>query len=1133
MLPHAVRLFGRPVLELDGRRRYFTATQVDQLLAHLAFHGDWVTRDDLIFLFWPDRVDRVGRRNLRKLLHRARQESGGIEAEGDLVRWLVSTDVQTWREAMHEQDLQLALALCTRPLLEGLEVNATAEFGDWLEAERSQMQHQLRDRVVARCQHLERDAPEDAVALATALLTLDPLHERAVQCRLRALARAGRYDALEVTYRAFAERLEADVGLEPEEATRALSLATGLAKAADDEVALPVVVRPRQIPWGSTSFVARRTELAQLDECLSSALAGQGGVVAVEGEAGVGKTRLIEQFLSQAPDGLATFAARCYERDLSAPLEPIRTALDVWDDAAPARPSEELRFGNSEPRDRGNVLRDLTSRLLAAAAVHGGAILFIDDLQWADAATLEFLSYAANRVQDEPVLIVVSHRREDRSVLDRWRAALSERRALRSVRVDRFDADQTRALVAEMFGGDEGELTRFAEFVHGESEGNPFYVLEYLRWLRDAEAVEFDETRRITASSWARIEQAAVPESVRSLIWSRYRALGDHARSVLDVAAVLGRSFDFEVVERVTMREPLALWSTFEPLLDAGLLVAMPDGSFVFSHDKLRETMYESLGPPMRQALHASVAGVLDVADAGDAELAHHYLRARLWPQAYERLLAAARSAEAASAWEVALQAYQRTLALIEGFDEPDRKRFVVLQAMERLFEYMERRREWIDTIEQLSAVAFRVADPGFMAEAALKRMAMASVLGDAVGAAKAFEEANAIFAEAGDFASQARGYREVAYLAWMRGDHHAVLEASFEAARILERHGHRRALAATAENISHAYRWLGNEDEASAWADRAASIYGEYGDVLADYVRLDVLSWIHMRRGEDAAAAAVLERLIPITVQMEAMRVEKHMNLGKTYLAMDRIAEALQQFEAAARLGAVTGDPRHEGYPLMSVGTVHERLGNPEAAARAYLKAARLLEASYAITRMRDDEIGQGDALTLHGAVVQRRLDRPAEARASLTSAQRILRRSDDPVRLSRVQMELGSLHWREGELDAAVEAFREAVDLARDHGIVDREIAGLASLGVVYRDLGRFDESIALGRAAVERVHGRQDPLGAAVLLTSLAASYEAAGDTSSARECLERSLTLRREAGDMEGVTATRQALANSGS
>jgi DNA-binding SARP family transcriptional activator/tetratricopeptide (TPR) repeat protein len=1132
MRPTAVRLFGRPEMDLDGRHAYFAAQRVDQFLAYLAFRAGWVDRDELVFLFWSDRVDAVGRRNLRKLLHRARREVGGVETESDRVRWLVETDVQAWRGALAEADVARALALASGPLLEGLDLNATAEFGAWLEAERSEAQRRLGDAVVARCRELERDAPEVAVELAAALSALDPLDERAVQCSLRALAHAGRTDALEPTYRAFADRLALEFGGEPLEATTALARPPRPDREPGDAIPPPDAARLRHVstPWGLTSFVGRRVELDQLEACLERALAGHGGVVAVEGEAGVGKTRLIEHFLSRAPAGLARFSARCYERDLSAPLEPIRTALGAWDDAAPARHLDDLRLATAEPRDRGHVLRALTGRLSTAGAAQGGAILFIDDLQWADAATLEFLSYAANRVQDDPILIVVSHRREDREILESWRARLAERRAIRGVSVGRFDAEQTRILVAQVFDGDERELDRFAAYVHGESEGNPFYVLEYLRWLRDGDVGASGKARRISAASWAGTELAAVPESVRLLISARYRALGEHARAVLDLAAIIGRGFDFDLLQLVTEREPIALWSTLEPLLTAGLLVSSSDGAYAFSHDKHRETVYEGLGPPVRRSLHARVAAALASAGADDAELAHHYLRAELWAEAYASLLAAARSAEAACAWEVALQDYYRILALLDRFDDSDRRRFEALQAVERLLEYMDRRPEWIDTIERLSTLARRLDDPRLKAEAALKRMAMSSVLGDTAGAERAFAEADAIFAEAGDAASQARGYREVAYLAWIRGDYATVLEASFQAARVFERLGHRRALAATAENIAHAHRWLDHEDEASAWSERAASIYDEEGDVLADYIRLDARSWIHIKRGEDALAAGVLERLLPICVGMEDKHlvVEKHMSLGKAYLAIGQIADALGQFESASRVGAMTGDPRHEGYPLMSAGVVHERLQDPEAAARCYLRTARLLEGSHAITRSTEDRIGQGDALALHGAVARRRLGDIDLARASLTSAERIVRGLGDLDRLSRIDMELGALYWGAGEFPAAADAFGEAIELANRLGIADRETAALASLAVVYRDLGWLERSIDLGRTAVERT-SHDDPLGMATLLTSLAATYRAAGEVGAARTCLERALALRTQIGDATAVAATRQALA----
>lgn len=1142
MAPHDVQLFGRPELRVESRRSYLAANHVDRLIAYLAFRSQWVPRDEVIFLFWPDRIDAVGRRNLRKLLHRAHREIAGIETRGDGLRWLVGTDVLAWREALHLGDAEGALSLTRGPLLEGLDAGAPAEFTSWLARERDEVRVRLVAAVVERCRELEPLDPEAAAALSLTLLKRDPLDERVVRCCLRSLARAGRAEALETVYRAYVRDLDADIGLEPDEATRALYLRLAAASPVADALEradLPVathfsesaLLRSAPVPWGTTSFVGRDAEMMRLREALASTLAGTGGVIAVEGEAGVGKTRLIEAFLGSVPAGVRVFSGRCYERDLSMPLEPVRSALGAWDAPGGPRPDVGLRLVTTEARDHGTTHQALTARLIAAAGPKHGTVLFIDDLQWADAATLAFLSYLAHRIRDERVLVVVSHRREDRHLLDTWRAGLSERRAIRAVHLDRFETGQTRSLVAEIFGGEPDELTRFADFVHSESEGNPFYALEYLRWLRDADALELAPDRRVAAASWERIAEVAIPDSIRSLIWTRYRGFAEEARTVLDAAAVIGRSFGFDLLRHVTGQGEASLWATLEPLIAAGSIVAMPDGSYAFSHDKLRQTIYESLGLPTRRNLHARAAAALEAGHADDADLAHHFLRAELWPRAYRHLRGAAEAAEADGAWEVARKAYARMLVIAPHLEDPDRKRFDALLGTERLLEFMERRPEWIDTIERLTVLAARIGEPRMMAEAALKRMAMLSVLGDPEGASDAFAQANALFADLGDAGASARGYRDVAYLAWMRGDYHEVIEASTAAIGIDRQLGHRRAVAATAENISHAYRWLGDAEQATRWVQEAAEIYRQLGDALGEYVRLDDLAWAHMQRGDDAAAITVLERLLPICLQMndKHLMVEKHMNLGKLYLGRGRYRDALASFEAATRLGADTGDLRHEGYPLISAGVAHEALGAHQDAARHYLQAARLLETSYALTGTAADETGQGDALTLHGSVARRRLRHWKDARRSLMAAEAIFHRSADMHRLGLVQMELGALHWEAGALDQAVAAYLGACDTAARAGSTERAIAARASLGVVYRDLGRLGESIAAGREALLSVQGIDDPLGEAFLLTSLASSYQRAGRTGEARACLERSLSLRRNCGDTDGEAAMGEALA----
>lgn len=640
MKPNDVRLFGRPELHVEGRVRYFSATQVFRFLAYLAFRAGWVRRDEVTFLFWPDRVDAVARRNLRKLLHHARRQVDGIEVEGDRIRWLVLSDVPAWRDALGRRDASVALAACLEPLMEGLDVGAPVEFAAWLERERGQARLDVTNCILARCAELEAVDPEAATALSVALLRVDPLDARVVQCCLRSLARAGRSAELAQVYRDYVRALQDDMNVEPDEATRALYLA--LAAAADLAHGEGVARTSRSTPrsgreagptrafgWDTPPFVGRRRELTQLHECLASALAGRGGVVVVEGEGGAGKTRLVEHFLSQVGSGLEVFRGRCHEQSPSTPMEPVRRALGAWDgDAGVSGRSHAQRFVAGETAERRGALRTSSTRLVAAARRGRGAVLFVDDLQWADAATLAFLTDAAHRVRGEPVLLVVSHRHEDRGVLEPWRAGLAERRAIRTVRVDRFEAGQTHHLVAEILGGNDADLARVAAFVHAEAEGNPYYTVEYLRWLRDTEVLQVDGRHRLARVGWARLAQAPMPESIRALIWARYRAFDKPTRVVLDAAAVIGRTFTFDLLEAVTGTRPLALWSTFEPLITAGLMVRVAEGSYAFSHDKVRQTVYEGLAPPVRKALHGRVATALEVNGVGDAELEHHRMRA-------------------------------------------------------------------------------------------------------------------------------------------------------------------------------------------------------------------------------------------------------------------------------------------------------------------------------------------------------------------------------------------------------------------------------------------------------------------------------------------------------------------------
>lgn len=1134
MARELVQLLGRPEVYLDEQRTLLTANQVDRFLAYLAYRGTWVSREELTFLFWPDQPDSAARRNLRKVLHRARQQIDRIESEGDLLRWLVPTDVEAWKKALAEGNWEVIVRLYRGQLCQGLDSGAGSGFADWLERERAGLHGSWRDTAIREAEALAQDRPGEGADLLQHFLMADPLDSDVVMLCLRLLAAAGRRSDLELLYHRHSEQLEIELGLPPPEELLVLRRQLLAAEeqpsgAAPDDPEIAAVHRPAAAPWNVASFVGRSNELERLAERLAEALAGQGGAVVVEGEAGVGKTKLIEEFLARSRP-VQLYSGRCVERELGTPLEPIRSALRDLVGSDLARLVDGTRFWTADPHDRSTIHQGLTAQLIRSARSDRGAVLFIDDLQWGDAATLEFLSYAAKRVHGEPVLILASYRSEDRSVLESWLDHLAERRALVRIRLGRLGLRHIRELLGDMVEMPPADLERLAAFIHQESEGNPLYVREYLRWLHDSAVLELDAERRIRGVRYERIDRSALPEGVRALVWARYQALDDTAQAALRLAAVIGRTFDFGLLEAASTAEPIPLWSTVEPLLASELIVEASGEQYTFSHDKMRQTVYESIGPPVRRALHAQVAEVLRERGAAHTELVHHTLRARLWPASFEHLDSVARTAEKEHSWEVALQAYTRILDIVDRLPDADRKRFGALQGLERLLEFMDRRAERAAVVEQMTALAERIDDPGLEAEAHLKRMAVLIQQGDRTEAEEARLLALRLFAHLGDAAGEARVYRELGYATWSRGDYSGALEASLASIDIYRRLGNRRAEAAVSQNIARAHRWLGNHEGALEWSGRAADIYGELGDPLGAFLRLDGFAYVAMERNDLQAAIPLIEQLLPICKQLgdKHLQLEKHMNLARCLLGTGAPERALRHFQAAARLGAEIGDPRHESFPLMSAGAICERLGRSQEAAESYRRAARLLGTAYAVTGVIDEQLARGDALTLLAGVLERDLDQGDEALEAFDEAEAIYRRHGDLLRHSRLAMERAAAYRRADWLEAAESDYRTAVELSRKAGARAREAAALASLGVVRRERGDLAHSIEVTREALECLEGLGDRQAEAYLLASLAESLRRSGRTGDARSALERSLALREDLGDHEGARRVRQIL-----
>ncbi len=430
----------------------------------------------------------------------------------------------------------------------------------------------------------------------------------------------------------------------------------------------------------SPVMVGRETELSTLEDALLSALRGDGGVVIVGGEAGMGKTRLVSSLASTARRlGAVVIAGGCSEAELSLPYLPFLEAIgnylagarvaELRERLGPAADELAQLFpqlgrplpGGGDAAQAKMRLFESILMLLGDAASRRGLLLILEDLQWADPATRELLDYSTRRLRSTNVVLVATYRSDE---MHRKHALLPTIQGWRrGGQVETVDLHPLTAVrVAEMVCAifDESEISEeFRDFLAERSEGNPFVLEEMLR-----DALDRGEIFR-TETGWDRkaLAEFRIPPTVRDTILQRLERLSSEHVAVLSAASVMGRSFDIASLARVaSVDEDIAL-AALESSVTAQL-VELEDrltGRYRFRHALTQEAIYEDLVVPRRQQLHSRVADVL-AAQPGHrpVDVANNLLMAARYDEAVAMCVAAADEASDRFAYRDAAELLER-----------------------------------------------------------------------------------------------------------------------------------------------------------------------------------------------------------------------------------------------------------------------------------------------------------------------------------------------------------------------------------------------------------------------------------------------------------------------------------------
>jgi len=878
-----VGLLGPPRLELEGRPVSVDTRKAIALVAYLALAGRPVAREEVAAVLWPESDHSRARAALRRTLSSLQTAlaGSGLVIQGDTLALdaAVRSDVDEFRRLARGGSLQDAAAAYRGEFLAGFALRDSAEFDEWQLAVSDALRRELAS-VLERLT-LELGPSDDAIAIAHRWLELDPLHEPAHRALMSLYAARGDRTSALRQYRECVATLERELGVEPLEET------TALYEAIREDRTAREIATPRAAPPPTTllPLVGRGDELRALEDGYAS-IAGDGRLVVIGGEPGIGKTRLASDFCNSVRGrGAVVITARCHADEdrlaFGTVIELLRATrtLPGLESASPSALAEAARLvpelapdaaapaSLDSPAARRRLFDAVCDVLVAACAGPVPGVVFVDDVHWADASSIDAIGFLVRRLEGRPICVLLTWRTEEvppAHPLRRSYAQAGRDGRAAGITLGRLSPEDVAELVRA--SGADVDTGLFEE-----SAGVPFFVTEYLAALR------------------AGGDEARLPSGVRDLLASRVEGLSRTAKQVLTAAAVIGRPFEPDVARAASGRSPEETAAAIDELVAHGLLAAADD-HYDFTHPKLREYAYDSATHARRRLVHgrtgAAFARGVRRHPVLAAVAAQHLERAGRESEAADLYVRAGDHARSVFANAEALAHYRSAL----GLGHPD-----AAGLHEAAGDLLTLQGAYRDAITSYETAAALSGSPGVERK-----------LGEVHHRLGDWDAADAHYAEAGADARVLADRSLNAHRAGRLDDARALAAQALEAAR------DERSLA-QAHNIAGI---VGAGTEAVEHLEASLALAEKLGDASATVAALNNLALA--LRGDDLPRALELEeRALDLCARIGDRHREAalHSNVADLLQAAGRRDEAADHIRSSAAIFADVGSP-DELYP-------------------------------------------------------------------------------------------------------------------------------------------------------------------------------------------------------------------------
>lgn len=975
-----IRLLGSPQIEYDGEPIEVDTRKATAMLAYLAVMGETYTRDALAALLWPDYDQSSARGALRRTLSVLRKALDkdclevtratiGIRPDVE-----VNLDVEQFQRYLKECEqhghgseescprcippLEKAVSLYRGDFLSGFTLRDSANFDEWqffqTDARKRDLEIALEKLVES---YSKQGAFDDAIAHAYRWLAQDPLREEVHRELMRLYAWKGQRSAALRQYRECVRILEQELGVAPLEETTQLYQNIQENKIPEKRVpadSQQYEIQKRHKKPGdifstrgnglhfptfthSVPLVGRSGELENMVR-IYQGIRTDGYFLVVSGEVGVGKTRLVEEFLGyvRARGGM-TVTANCYEGESDLAygpfMEGLRIALDQGGtierlegisphwlmEAARMLPQLSNFFPGSAivpssalegPGAQTRFFESIRQLLLGICKGESTGVIFVDDIHWGDAASQDLLTYLVRRLNGYPVLILVTWRDEDMDGSHRLHQLVSESQRLSRgslLPLKRLSYEHMVELVHSSAPADTEISEEWQARLFQETEGLPFFVVEYLA-----------EGAKTSLEDWS------IPQTVRDLLRARISTVSETGWQLLTAAAVIGRSFDLETLREASGRSETETVQELERLLNAGLISERSHGEeigrtnvprilFDFNHEQLRAVVYEETSLARKRLLHRRVADALvnqlyNRREYGvmASQLAHHYRLAGEESKAAQFFKVAGEYARGLYANKEALSHFQTALAL----NHPETA--LIYEEMGDLQTLMGDYDAARNNYE--AAAALTNADSSARLEGKLGELYHR--IGEWQLAETHFRAAEEKLGESGDAGERARLYTYWSRTAHHKGESERAIQLARQSLELAENQQDPRALVRVHNVLGILARSQGKIDEATSHLEQSLAIAEKLDDIEARVAALNNLALVYGEDDKLDQAIETVKTALELCVRQGDRHREAalHNNLADLLHADGRSEEAMEHLKKAvvifSEIGEEAGKP-------------------------------------------------------------------------------------------------------------------------------------------------------------------------------------------------------------------------------